>query len=192
MIKQSWKCTWRPRLSKFRDALSGSDGVSFEMHLEAIIQWVKRWTWRPTSSELRDALGGCDCVHVEMHLEVIIERVGRFTWCPWSGVLKDALGVQHRVNAKIHSEAMIERFWWCPWRPRSNEIQQSLRGGRYEGGSSRGRWDGSQDYELLHMTHSNVASREQQGVPRVERWETGWEWQTIEWWFNVVLGVYYT
>jgi len=37
VIGRVWRCTWMPRLSELRDAFGGRDGVSLEMHLEAVI-----------------------------------------------------------------------------------------------------------------------------------------------------------
>jgi hypothetical protein len=69
MIERVWRCNWKPRLSKLRDALGGRDGASFEIDLEAVI--VR--TWRPYSSEFRHALGGHDRASLEIHLEAEIE-----------------------------------------------------------------------------------------------------------------------
>ena len=61
------------------DVLGGRDRASWEMHLEAEIEWTQRYTPRPWSSEFGDALGGRDWVNSEMHLEAITERVWRCT-----------------------------------------------------------------------------------------------------------------
>ena len=51
----SWRCTLRsgssdfgdrPRLGELRDAIGGCDWESFEMHLEAVIEWTQRCNWR--------------------------------------------------------------------------------------------------------------------------------------------------
>ena len=54
------------------DVLIGCDWASWELHLEAEIEWTQRCTWRPGSSELRDALRGRD----RANLEGVIEWVG--------------------------------------------------------------------------------------------------------------------
>ena len=40
VIERVWRCTWRPRSSKFGDAIGGHDRVTLEMHLEAVIGQV--------------------------------------------------------------------------------------------------------------------------------------------------------
>jgi hypothetical protein len=47
-------------LSEFGDALGGRDGVNLEMHLEAVIERVRRGTWRLRASFIRAVLGGLD------------------------------------------------------------------------------------------------------------------------------------
>jgi len=56
--------------------------VSLEIHLEAVIERVRRCTWKPRSSEFGDALGGLDRASLEMHLEAVMKRVCRCTWRP--------------------------------------------------------------------------------------------------------------
>jgi len=51
--------------------------VNLEMHLEAVIERVRRCTWRPGSSEPRDALRGRDQASLKMHLEIEIEWTQR-------------------------------------------------------------------------------------------------------------------
>jgi hypothetical protein len=46
-IERGWRCTWRPQLSEFRDALGGHDRASLGMHLEAAIERVCRYTRWP-------------------------------------------------------------------------------------------------------------------------------------------------
>jgi len=53
--------------------LGGSDQVSLEMHLEAVIEGSERCTWRPLSRELRPALGDYDGASLEIYLEAEIE-----------------------------------------------------------------------------------------------------------------------
>jgi len=62
------RCTSRPHLSVFGDALGDCDQVNPEMQLEAVIERVWRCTWRPRWSELR-----------------------RCTWRMWSIEFGDAL-----------------------------------------------------------------------------------------------------
>jgi len=78
--------------------------VNSGMHLEAVIERVRRCTWRPWSSEFGEALAGHDRVNSEMHLEAVIERVWRCTWRPWSSGFGDALGGRDRVTQR------------CTWR----------------------------------------------------------------------------
>ena len=52
------RCTCRPWLSEFGDALGGRDRVNSEMHLEAVIERVRRYTWRPWSIKIGGVLGG--------------------------------------------------------------------------------------------------------------------------------------
>jgi hypothetical protein len=58
VIERVWKCTWRPRSSELRDALSGWDGPSLEMNMNAIIErdWksTSRWSiWREARQQRR-------------------------------------------------------------------------------------------------------------------------------------------
>jgi len=57
-IEWTQRCTWRPWLSEFRDALGGRDRVNSEMHLEAVIDRVGRYAWRPWSIMTGGVLGG--------------------------------------------------------------------------------------------------------------------------------------
>ena len=88
-------------LSLIHDALRGCDCASWELHLEAEIEWTQRCTGRPGWSELRDALRG----HDRANLEAVIERVWRYTWRVWLSEFGDALGGHD--CAKL--EAVIER-----------------------------------------------------------------------------------
>ena len=81
------------------------------MHLEALIEPVRRYTWRPESSELRDALGGRDRSSLGMHREAVNERVWRCNWRPRLRELRDALGGRDRVSVEMHFPAMIEQHW---------------------------------------------------------------------------------
>jgi len=72
--------------------LGGRDRASWEMHLEAEIEWTQRCTWRPGSSELRDALRDQDWVNSEMHWEAMIDRVWRCTCRLWSSEIEGILG----------------------------------------------------------------------------------------------------
>ena len=38
VTEQVWRCTWKPRWSELRDALTGRDRASLDMHLEADIE----------------------------------------------------------------------------------------------------------------------------------------------------------
>jgi len=38
IIERDWRCTWRPKSSELRDALSGRDRDSLEMQLETEIE----------------------------------------------------------------------------------------------------------------------------------------------------------
>jgi len=60
VIVQGWRCTWRPRLSEFGDAIGGRDQGALEMHLEAAIERVWRCKWRPQSRDFGDVVGGRD------------------------------------------------------------------------------------------------------------------------------------
>jgi len=88
-------------LSHLNDILGGRDRSSWEMHWEAVIEWVWRCTWRPRWRELRDARGGRDWASLEMHLEAEIEwtqkmhleadRVFRCTLRLWPSKFGDGL-----------------------------------------------------------------------------------------------------
>jgi hypothetical protein len=46
-MKLTQRCTWRLGSSDFEDALGGRDRVNSDMHLEAVIDDVRRYTGRP-------------------------------------------------------------------------------------------------------------------------------------------------
>jgi len=96
--------------SLINNVLRGCDRASWEMHLEAEIEWTQRYTWRPRSSELRDALGGRDWVNSEMHLETGIEWTQRCTGRLWSSEFQHALGGRDRVNSVMHSGPWLSEF----------------------------------------------------------------------------------
>jgi len=81
VIERVWRCTERPWLSEFGDALWGRDWARLEMQLETEIEWTQRCTGRPWSSEFGHALGGRDRVNSEMHSEL------------WSSQFRDAHAV---------------------------------------------------------------------------------------------------
>jgi len=124
-LRYPWISVHPPCL--INDVLGGCDRASWDMHLEAEIEWTQRCTWRPGLTELRDALGGRDHVN----LEALIESVWRYTWWLWLSEFGDALGGRNRASLEIHLEAVIERVWRCTWRPWSSEIGRVLGGGRW-------------------------------------------------------------
>jgi len=102
VMERVWRCTWRPWLSEFGDALGGCDWASLEIHLEAVIERVWRYTWRPWSSEIGGVLGG-----------------GRWTAC-WDSI-------NHLVNSQPWEcdkvTLPLKRLWrtgW--WRSISREV----------------------------------------------------------------------
>jgi len=130
----------------------------FEMHLETEIEWTQRCTWRPGSSEFGDALGGRDRVNSE-----------------------DSLVVRDRSSLEMHSEAVTERVWRCTCRLWSREIGGVLGGGRF-GGRRDGSWD---SIHWLTCNCGNVESWVQhpprdENTTSAERWETGWERDTVD------------
>ena len=70
VIVRTGRCTWRPRLSEFADALAARDCVN----LEAVFGRVWRSTWRIWLNERRDALGGRNRTSLEMHVGSIWSR----------------------------------------------------------------------------------------------------------------------
>jgi len=120
VIVLRYPCITVPPPSLINDVLGGCDWASWELHLEAEIEWTQRWTGRPGASELRDALRG----HDRANLEAVIERVGRYAWRLWLSEFGDALGGRdlceiggrNRVDMDIHLEAAIEWDWTSTWR----------------------------------------------------------------------------
>jgi len=190
-------CTRRPRSSVLRDALGGQDRVNSEKHSEAMIMRVWRCAWRPWSCELRDAFGGRDRVNSEMHLEARIDWTQRYTPRPWSSEFGDALEGQDRVNSEMHFEAVIMRGWSCNWRLRLHELRDAL-GGRdwvslemlleamierhWRNTWKRWIWREAQRqlklYSLVNLWM--LECRELSTKTSSERWETGWERQTVD------------
>jgi len=126
-IEWTERCTSKPSLREFGDALGDWDRVNSEMHLEAGIEQVWRCTWRPWSCEL----AGCNGGSLEIHLEAVIEPVWKCTWRPWSSQFGDALGGHARANL----QAVMERVWWYTWRLWLSEYGDAL------GGHDRARLD---------------------------------------------------
>jgi hypothetical protein len=58
LIERVWRCIWRRRLRKSRDAPGGRDGAGLEMHLDAEIEYLRDALGDQDQAELRDALGG--------------------------------------------------------------------------------------------------------------------------------------
>lgn len=69
MIAQECRGTWRLQSSKFGDARGGHDGVSLNIHLEAIIQL----TLKLYLSKLRAVLVGSNPGKLEMYMKVSLE-----------------------------------------------------------------------------------------------------------------------
>jgi len=112
---------------------------------------VWRRTWRPKSSDFGDTLGGYGRGHLEIHSEAVINSVRRFTWMPCSIRIRGVLGGGQSGDS--HSG----------------------------GGRSGLRCNMSRD-SIHWLTHNcrNVKYWLQQGPPRVRRWETGWEQETLD------------
>jgi len=84
VIERVWGCIWRPRSSKFGDALGGRDQVqlrdasgccgraSLEIRLKAEIVELRDALGGRDEFELSDALGGYNQPSSEMHLEAEI------------------------------------------------------------------------------------------------------------------------
>jgi len=45
IIEQVWRCTWKAESNLFGDTVGGHDRARFEMHWEALIEWV--WKYAP-------------------------------------------------------------------------------------------------------------------------------------------------
>ena len=106
-----------------------------------------------------------------MYLEAVIKRVEWCSWRPGSSELRDALGDRDWVNPEMHREAGIERVWGCTCRLWSSGI-----GGVHASGRFGGRRDGSRD--SIHWLSCNCGNVE--STTCAERWETGWEWETVD------------
>jgi len=78
VIKQVWRCTWRPCSCE----LAGRNAVSLEIHSEIVIERGCRCTWRPCWGEL----AGRKRARLEIQLQAVTERVG------------DALGGRDRAR----------------------------------------------------------------------------------------------
>jgi len=122
-IKWTQRNTARPGWSEFWNALGGRKQASLEMHLEAVMQQVRKYapeghdhanleamieqdwiyTWRPWWSQFED-----------MHLEAIIA----WTWRPKSTEFGDTFGGRDCASL----EAVIVQVWRCTWRPWSCEL----------------------------------------------------------------------
>ena len=116
-----WRCTGRPWLSEFGDALGGRDRATLEMHWEAVIEQVWRCTGRPWSREFEYALGGHNRASLEMHFEAVIKRLWRCYWRPRLSECRDILWGCDSASLEIHLQPMIERDWkrtcsWSIWR----------------------------------------------------------------------------
>jgi len=183
-IEWSERCTWRPWSIKFGDALGGRGRVNSEMHFEAVIERVWRCNWGPRLSELRDTLRGRDQASLEMHLETKIEWTesctwGRdraslemhlvaeiewtesCTWRTWSIEFGDALGGCDRASLEMHLQAMIERDWRSTWR---RSIWREAR------------WQ----LTLYSLVNLLLWECRELSTISAERWETGWEWETVD------------
>ena len=115
--------------SLLNNKLGCHDRASFEMHLEAEVEWTQRCTLWPWWSGFGDGIEDRDWVNSEIHSEAVIERVWRCTWWPRSSELRAALGGRDRASFEMHLEAEIEWTESCTWRPWSIEFGDAL-GGR--------------------------------------------------------------
>jgi len=129
--------------------------------------------WRTWSC----SLGGRDRTSWTMYLKAMIV----LTWSVWSSEFGDAVEGRDRVNSEMYLEAVIVRVWRGTQRPWSIEIGGVPGGGRSDGSRSRRRCVRSWD-SIQWLTHDcgNVQNWVQQGPPRVERSETGWEGETVD------------
>jgi len=143
------RCTWRQWSSKFgaayedrncvklRDALGGHDWASLEMHLQVMMERVKRGSWRPRLSwtmrctwrpwlnrfrnvyrghdwvELSDALWGRNWACLEMYLEA---------------QLNDTLRGCDQAILQMHSKTEIEWAQSCSWWLTLSEFGNTLEG----------------------------------------------------------------
>jgi len=78
VIEQVRRCTWEAMsMQTWRPESSdhgGRDQVNFEMHSQAMIEWVGSCTWRPWLSQFGDALGGRDRERLNEYLEAVNGR----------------------------------------------------------------------------------------------------------------------
>jgi len=100
-IKWTQRCTWRPWLSEFGDALRGHDHAN----LQAVIERVWRFIWRRWSSDFGGALGRRDRVILEIHLQAMKERDWRSTW--WRSIWREV-----RRHLRLCSLVNLE-LWEC-------------------------------------------------------------------------------
>jgi len=130
-------------LSLINVVLGGRDQTSWDMHLEAEIEWTQRCTWRPCSCEL----GGRNRASLEIHLEAVIERVWRCTWRLWLSEFGDALGGRDEVRLDEYFEAVHGRRARCwdsihklvnsqPWECENVTLPFSSHGELVDGGRS--------------------------------------------------------
>jgi len=150
------------------EALGDGDRVNSEMHLEAVIERVWICTWRLRSSVFGDALEGDD----RANLQAVIERVWRYTcrpglselrrctWRLWSTEFSDALWGCDRASLEMHLQAMIEWDWRSNWR-------RSI---------WRKAWRQLRLYSFVNL---ELWECRQLSTTSAERWETGWERETV-------------
>jgi len=103
-VAPSWY-TWRPWSSYCEDALRGRDWVNFDIHFEAVMDWVWSYTGRPWSSKFGDAVGGDHGANSETDLEAVIKQVWTCTWRPWLSEFGHGLGGRDRASLDMHLEA---------------------------------------------------------------------------------------
>jgi len=124
----------------FGDAVGGRYQVDWDMHVEDVIDRVRRCTGRRTWSELRDALAGRDESGLERHCEAVFELSWSCLWWPWSSECAHALGGldsprleiylvvtikpvwictcgRDQLSSEMHTEAVDEQVWGCTSRP---------------------------------------------------------------------------
>jgi len=193
IIERVWRYTWRGWSSELRDALRDYDWASVEMHLDAVIMR----TWRPELCEFGDTHGSRNCVHLEMLSKAMIKQVWWYTWTPWlcelGGLIKrvwrytcmrwssefgETVGGHDWSSLEIHLQALIGRVWRCTSRLWSSDIGVVLGGCQSGCGSLGGRRIGSCD--AIHWLIRNCGHVENSVTWFAERWETGWEWVTVD------------
>jgi len=150
------------------DALGDGDWMNSEMHMVARIERVWRCTWRTWSCELE----GHNRASLKIHLEAVIEQVWkctwrprscelrRCTWRPWSIEFGDALWGWDRASLDMHLQAMIERDWRRTWR---RSIWREAR------------WQ----LRLYSLVNLYLWEGRELSTTSAERWETGWERETV-------------